>query len=137
MALKLLIVMVFLSASVYAFERFAAAYRPDIDITKGSVEFDLGGDKFKVDISRPLNPFSKIKISILSYSSEKYEIVAAFNMKMDMGDFKTKFEYKKPYYEGEIILPKCIWGDKRWYVKLSFKKGGEIFTKVLLFDMSK
>lgn len=137
MAVRAFIIFIFLTGLVYGSDRFATAYRPDIDLTKKAVEFDLGGDRLKIDISRPLNPFSKIKIIVSSEGFENYEIIAIFNMKMDMGQFKTKLDYTGSYYEGEIILPKCIWGDKRWYVKFFFKKEDEAFTKVLLFDMVK
>lgn len=137
MVVRTFIIFIFLAGLVYGYDRFAVAYRPDIDLTKKAVEFHLDGDRLKIDVSRPLNPFSKIKITVSSEVFENYEIIAVFNMKMDMGDFKTKLQYKKPYYEGEIILPKCIWGDKRWYVKLFLKKGEKTFTKVLLFDMIK
>lgn len=137
MVVRIFIMFIFLAGVVYGSEKFAVAYRPDIDLTKKAVEFDLDGDRLKIDISRPLNPFSKIKIIVSSEGFENYEIIATFNMKMDMGQFKTKLDYTGSYYEGEIILTKCIWGDKRWYVEFSFKKGDKAFTKVLLFDMVK
>lgn len=137
MVIRTCIIFICFGWLVYGADRFATAYRPDIDLTEKPVEFVLDDDRLNVDISRPIYPFSRLKIRITPEVFKNYEIDSVFNMRMDMGKFETKFLQKDSYYEGEIILPKCIWGDKRWYMKLVIKKEGAVSYKVLLFDMMK
>lgn len=64
-------------------------------------------------------------------------INAKMNMKMDMGEFSYKLKKATDRYELDFILPKCIWGDKRWYIKLEIFEDKKLCEKILLFDMKR
>jgi len=128
-------ILLFASINLVAGERFAVPYRPDIDLTKNAVYFNCNDANFTVDISRPLIPFNKAKMTLKTDIDTLTEVKATLNMKMDMGNFNYTFRNINGLYETEFILPKCLWGDKRWFVKLSIIYNHSQCEKVLLFDM--
>lgn len=130
-----------LNIDTHAGERFPVPYRPDIDLTMHDVTFECANINFYVDITRPLIPFKKLQLTIKSEKNKKsidyLKIKAKINMKMDMGNFQYDLSFKKDTYILDFILPKCIWGDKRWFIKLIIQDKEYICDKVLLFDMER
>jgi hypothetical protein len=124
-----------------AAERFAVPYRPDIDLTNSPVTFSCNNYKVTVDLSRPLLPFKNINMKVFVHQKDTFvanlSINAKMNMKMDMGNYSYKLKNSTDRYELDFILPKCIWGDKRWYVKFEFFEDKKLCEKILLFDMDR
>lgn len=122
-------------------ERFPVPYRPNIDLTKKYVTFECGNINYYVDITRPITPFKKLTLSVNAKKDnipvEYLNIQAKINMKMDMGNFQYNLFFKKDAYTLDFMLPKCIWGDKRWFIKFTIKDKEYICNKILLFDMEK
>lgn len=127
--------------SIFAGERFPVPYRPDIDLTKNNVAFQCGDISFSVDISRPLIPFKNLRLIVKGIKNNNYindlKIHIKVNMKMDMGNFNYDLYFKDDSYKVDFILPKCIWGDKRWFIKLIIHGKDYSCHKVLLFDMER
>ncbi|UOD35355.1 hypothetical protein DSN97_03210 [Deferribacteraceae bacterium V6Fe1] len=136
-----LIFAIALNIDTYAGERFPVPYRPDIDLTKKDVTFECANINFYVDITRPLTPFKKLTLNVNAKKDntpvDYLKIKAKINMKMDMGNFLYDLSLKKDAYTLNFMLPKCIWGDKRWFIKLIIQDKEYICNKILLFDMEK
>jgi len=129
------------NTTIFPGERFSVPYRPEIDLTKSGVIFECKNVIFSVDISRPLTPFKKLKLTVNVKKDNKpinsFKIKAKINMKMDMGNFNYDFSIEENSYKLDFMLPKCLWGDKRWFIKLIIHDKEYICDKVLLFDMER
>ncbi|MGD9808645.1 MAG: hypothetical protein AB7U93_08675 [Deferribacterales bacterium] len=127
------------SSQVFAAEKFVRKYSEDIDLTKSSVEADVGRYHIKADMSRPAKPFREIVFRF--HITRDGEPVALdegevkFNMVMDMGLYKARLQKAATGYSAKITLPKCIFGGERWFAKLEFEEGKFSAEKVFLFDM--
>lgn len=143
---KIIISVAFLFLSIICFtfpahsaEKFVRKYRTAIDLTNGPATAKVGRYTIKADMSRPALPFREIVFRFfISRNGKPVEIkngYAKFNMIMDMGLYKTSLQKAATGYTAKIILPKCIFGGHRWFVKLSFEEGDFSAEKVFLFDM--
>ncbi len=138
---RIILFLLLFTFNLYAGERFPVPYRPDIDLTKKSVNFECGGIGFVADITRPLIPFKQMTFTLKANRSgasvNNLKIDTVFNMKMDMGNYNYKMSNVNGVYTLNFILPKCLWGDKRWYVKISIYDNKKLCDYILLFDMEK
>lgn len=138
---RIVLIILLFSFNLFAGERFAVPYRPEIDLTQRGVIFECNGIRFFADISRPLIPFKRINFSLKADKSgdpiTNLSIDTVFNMKMDMGNYSYKMNNMNGKYILDFIVPKCVWGDKRWYIKISIYDKKKICDKILLFDMER
>lgn len=141
MVVRVALFLLFTISASLAAERFPVPYRPDIDLTNSPATFNCNNYKITVDLSRPLLPFKNINMKVFVHYEDKFvkdlSINAKMNMKMDMGEFSYKLKKATDRYELDFILPKCIWGDKRWYIKLEIFEEKKLCEKILLFDMKR
>jgi len=139
MAYRIIFIFFLFISFASAGERFAVAYNPDIDLTKSAKSFVCGDMNVYVDLSRPLEPFKDTRLIVKPMKNGVFvgnlKIDAIFNMKMDMGNFVYLLKNAGSFYQLNFILPKCIWGDKRWYLKIVLNGDRKLCEKILLFDM--
>jgi len=51
-------------------------------------------------------------------------------MKMDMGNFVYAANVKNGVVAQKVVIPKCIFLDKRWYLKIEFVYRGTYYQEV-------
>ena len=128
-----------LSAPSFAAEKFVIKYDKNLDVTQTPIAIEQGGYNIKIDMSRPARPFSEIVFRVFIEKDRKPVNITQghllFNMSMDMGLYKANLQKASSGYTAKITLPKCIFGSKEWYGKLSFGHEGGIVEKVFLFSM--
>lgn len=139
MAFRIILIFFLCTHFASAGERFSVAYNPDIDLSKSAKSFVCGDMSIYVDLSRPLEPFKDIKLIVRPMKNGVFvsnlKMDATFNMKMDMGNFVYLLKNAGSFYQLNFILPKCVWGDKRWYMKIVIYGDKKLCEKILLFDM--
>jgi len=123
----------------YAAEKFVRNYNKQIDLTHEPVLAKVGRYTIKADMSRPAKPFREIVFRFFVERDgnpvELENAVVKFNMSMDMGLYKTRLQKAATGYSAKVTLPKCIFGGRRWFLKVSFDEGNFSAEKVFLFDM--
>jgi hypothetical protein len=118
---------------------FPVPYSEKIDITKQNRVLSLVDIEVNVSMSRPAAPFKIIRFAFLftrnkkPFFPERAEL--RFNMKMDMGDYRSRLTRQGNTYKAKAMLPKCMKGGKRWFVKLSVDVDGKTLSTVFLFDL--
>jgi hypothetical protein len=137
---QLLIFILFvLVNSALSAERFAIPYFPEKDITLEDKDFNINGVSVKISMSRPPIIFKKIFFKFSFFESNKPITIKnpfiKFNMKMDMGKYHFKPKCNKNICTTEIILPKCIWGDDRWFGKLTFQYKSKNYKIIFFFNI--
>lgn len=140
-----LFISIFLSLSVFIAcdknkdDQFAIPYQPKFDITDKSQHISISSFNVVVDVTRPLKPFQHQIFSLQFLMDKKVVFVQkveiAFNMKMDMGKLVFLPKHINGTYKMDVILPKCITGDNRWYGKLTFVYADKSYQTIFIFDM--
>ncbi len=122
-----------------AFERFAIPYFPDKDLTNENKTIKSDDVSVEIKMTHPVKVFKKAQFSFIFTSQGKPVKVEKpfikFNMKMDMGKYYFQPECKENICKTEIILPKCIWGDDRWFGKLTFTYKSKPHAIIFFFDV--
>lgn len=124
---------------LYAAERFPIPYMPDKDLTQKAQVLSVGQVVVSVDMTRPQKVFHPLKFQFqfnkggVPIHVDNPEI--RFNMKMDMGRYISDVKADGYVYMAETILPKCMWGDNRWFGKLTFDVDGKCHEIIFFFDM--
>lgn len=118
---------------------FAVPYQPHLDISREMKDISVDNLSVKVDVTRPLIPFKHLFFSFQFLSKNQAVSVqtlqVAYNMKMDMGKLTYIPEKQNDGYLANVVIPKCLTGDNRWYGKLTFTYQGKSYEKVFIFDM--
>jgi hypothetical protein len=120
-------------------ETFPVPYSETIDITKHDRMISLENIRVKVSMSRPALPFKTIRFTF-SFTRDNKPLFPAkaevrFNMKMDMGDYRSPLTKDGDTYTAKTLLPRCMKGGKRWFGKLSVEVNGRTLSTVFLFDL--
>lgn len=127
------------SVPAHAAERFVIKYDKKLDITQNQIQFNVEDYAVRVDMTRPAEPFKEIIFRVfVSKENKPVELTHGYmllNMSMDMGLYKAKLVKADTGYTAKVVLPKCIFGGKRWFVKTVLGADTSEYEKVFMFDM--
>lgn len=137
--LRIVFFIILLTVEVFSGERFTIPYFPERDLTNSPTKVKVEDITVDINITpRPIRAMSKQTIFIRFSKGGEYinvdNIAIKFNMKMDMGNFIYKPKVVNGCLTQQFIIPKCVFLDKRWYVKIEFSYKGKNYQTVLLFD---
>ncbi|MEF3254254.1 MAG: hypothetical protein K6348_01615, partial [Deferribacterales bacterium] len=121
-------------------ERFTIPYFPDRDLTYKSTTIKVDDISLDINISpRPIKAMSNQTLHIRFSKNKDYinptNIVIKMNMKMDMGNFIYKPVVTNGYVNQKFIVPKCIFFDKRWFIKIEFLYNNKQYSTIVFFDV--
>lgn len=138
--LRVLLFVFLLTDIVWSGERFAIPYFPERDLTHKETLIKAGDIDLHVNISpRPIMPLSNeylyVRFMKKGEPINPEKVTIKFNMKMDMGNFVYMANVKNGSVMQQFVVPKCIFLDKRWYVKIEFVYKGTCYQEVFLFDV--
>ena len=121
-------------------EVFVIDYSADRDLTAADRGVAVDGLAVTASMSRPpaaLKPIAfRVEIRNGEAAADATGVELAFNMKMDMGRRAVALQRDGAAWRGEVTLPPCVMGGKRWYARLRFTAGGRAHETVFLFDLS-
>jgi hypothetical protein len=138
--LRVLFFVFLLSDIVSGGERFPIPYFPERDLTHQETVIKAGEIDLHVNISpRPIMPLSNeylcVRFTKKGEPINPEKVTIKFNMKMDMGNFVYMANVKNGVLVQKFVVPKCIFLDKRWYVKIEFVYKGTCYQEVFLYDV--
>ena len=138
--ITVVLIILILPFKLFSYERFAIPYFPGKDLTKSDKTIRVQNIDVNVAMSRPAKIFKKIYFEFSFYRDRNpikvEKVFVKFNMKMDMGKYYFKPKCDNNICRTEIILPKCIWGDNRWFGKLMFQYKNKDYKLVFFFDIT-
>jgi hypothetical protein len=119
---------------------FAIEYAPNKDLTPGLQAFAVDGLNVLVTMTKGAKALTPIAFRVAVNQGGKPVAVKdaeiAFNMAMDMGRHVAALSKDGDAWKGEIVLPPCAKGGKRWYGRLRFTAEGAAHEVVFLFDLA-
>jgi hypothetical protein len=130
--------MIFSLNQSIAAERFVVPLDDSTNITTSAKSFNLDGVLVKAEISNKPEPFIPFDLK-LEFTKDNSPVTPKnvfikINMSMDMGKYHYAAKQKQAnIFSVKPILPKCIWGGKVWFSKLTFDIGDKSYSKVFYF----
>lgn len=135
----ILIVLLFMAGAAFAAEIFVVPYAEKIDVTTTDRVLNMDGVDVNISITRPPLPFKKIAFTFTFSTDGQYRKIqngyVLFNMKMDMGEYKSPLKPVNHTYTAEALLPKCMKGGKRWFGKLVITADEKERSRVFILDL--
>ena len=119
---------------------FVIEYAADRDLTTADRSVAVDGLTVNVSMSRPATALKPIHFAVEIQNGQAAVdatgVELAFNMKMDMGRRVVALTRDGAAWRGDVTLPPCMMGGKRWYARLRFTAEGRAHEAVFLFDLS-